>query len=74
MDDTTAKGLDPDELADTILRAVAAGKKEVVAAPLDARAAVFFRNLLPDVVFKILASKARKALQAPPAGGGSKRD
>lgn len=62
MDDTTAKGLDPSDLALRIFRAAAAGKQEVVFAPLDAKAAILLRNVVPSLVFKILASKARKAL------------
>ncbi len=64
MDETTAKGLDPHALAVTVLKAAAAGKAEVVAAPLDAKAAIFLRNVLPGLVFKFLAGKARKALAA----------
>lgn len=70
MDETTAKGLDPHVLAGRVLRAAAVGKAEVVAAPLDAKAAILFRNLFPGLVFRILASKAKKAL----AAGGSKED
>jgi dehydrogenase/reductase SDR family protein 7B len=63
MDETTAKGMDPDDLALRILKSAAKGKHEMVFAPIDARAAIFLRNLLPDLLFWILAKKARKALQ-----------
>ena len=69
MDETTAKGLEPTDLALRILKATAAQKQEVIFAPLDARAAIFLRNVLPGLVFKILGSKARKAL-----GNGKKED
>lgn len=74
IDATTAKGLDPHVLAVRVLGAAAAGKAEVVAAPLDAKAAIFLRNLLPGLVFRILAGKVRKALAADGSGGGSKED
>ncbi|GAB5032102.1 short-chain dehydrogenase [Nannochloropsis oceanica] len=62
MDETTAKGLDPSDLALKIFKAAAAGKKEAVYAPVDARVAIWMRNVMPDLVFSILGSKARKAL------------
>ena len=61
MDDTTSKGLDPTDLALQILKAVASRRNEVVFAPLDARAAIIFRNLLPNLVFMIIGKKARKS-------------
>lgn len=64
MDQTTSKGLDPTYLALQILKAVARKKEEVVFAPLDARAAIFFRNLLPNLVFKIIGKKAKKLAAA----------
>ncbi|EWM24961.1 short-chain dehydrogenase reductase sdr [Nannochloropsis gaditana] len=63
MDETTAKGLDPTRLAVKIFQAAAAGKQEVIFAPIDARAAIYLRNIIPHVVFRILARKAQKALR-----------
>lgn len=62
MDETTAKGLDPSDLALRIFKAAAAGKEEVVCAPVDAKVAIWMRNVMPGLVFRILGSKARKAL------------
>ena len=71
MDETTAKGLDPSDLALSIFKAAAAGKEEVVFAPIDAKVAIFMRNVMPGLVFRILGSKARKTLGA---GGGKEED
>eukprot|EP00624_Nannochloropsis_granulata_P003095 evm.model.NODE_25722_length_19825_cov_36.388348.7 len=62
MDETTAKGLDPSELALMIFKAAAMGKEEAVYAPVDAKVAIWMRNVMPALVFRILGSKARKAL------------
>lgn len=74
MDETTAKGLDPSDLALRIFKAAAAGKEEVVFAPVDAKVAIWMRNVMPSLVFWILGSKARKALEVGAKGGGKKKD
>ena len=53
-------GMPPAELAALIADAVAEGRAELVAAPLDARAAIVLRALWPAAVFKLMERKAAK--------------
>ena len=56
-DANSAKGEDPAKLARKILDGVAAGRNEMVTAPLNARLAVVLRVLAPDVCFWFFAKK-----------------
>lgn len=60
MDDATAQGADPIELAHEILRAVLADKKDVVSASLSPRLAVLIRAWWPSLYFWIMAKRAHK--------------
>eukprot|EP00903_Cladosiphon_okamuranus_P007113 g6911.t1 len=61
MDDTTARGRDPREVADDVWQAVAEGKDEVVIADLKTNVAVLLRALAPRTLFGIMAKRALKA-------------
>lgn len=60
MDVTTASGMSPDFLAHEILLATARGDHEIIAANLQARAAILLRSVLPDVLAWVLVKRARK--------------
>eukprot|EP00037_Helgoeca_nana_P001695 m.28718 g.28718 ORF g.28718 m.28718 type:complete len:318 (-) comp12047_c0_seq1:1113-2066(-) len=60
MDVTTASGMSPDFLAHEILLATARGDHEIIAANLQARAAILLRCVLPDVLAWVLVKRARK--------------
>jgi len=60
MDATTAKGMDPAELATKILEAVAMEQDEVLACDLKTKAAIAARALLPGTLSKYMASRAKK--------------
>ena len=59
-DENTSKGVAPEALAAQIADAVAGGVPELVAAPLDARAAIWLRALFPSGLFAYMRRKARK--------------
>ncbi|KAL3784214.1 hypothetical protein ACHAW5_005266 [Stephanodiscus triporus] len=61
MDETTANGADPDEVAISILESVAAGKSDiVVAATFSARVAMWLKFLAPSILDRILAKRFEK--------------
>eukprot|EP00980_Cylindrotheca_fusiformis_P025354 scaffold13505_cov69-Cylindrotheca_fusiformis.AAC.2 len=62
MDETTAKGADPIEVAIEILDNVAKGKGDfVVAADLSARAGIWLRLLCPSLLQKMLVKRFQKS-------------
>ena len=61
MDETTAKGADPDELASEILDSVVHGKTDfVVAATFSAKAALALKFLAPSLLEKLLVKRYQK--------------
>lgn len=60
MDETTAKGMAPEELAAKIIDAATRGKSELIVADLKTRAAIVARTLAPNLLIKMLVSRARK--------------
>lgn len=60
MDPTTAKGMDPDDLAAAILAAVATGQDELLACDAKTKAAVLARALLPNALSAYMAKRAAK--------------
>lgn len=61
MDDTTANGADPDEVAAEILDSVAAGKTDfVVAATFSAKAGMWLRFLAPTFLEGMLVKRYEK--------------
>lgn len=58
MDETTANGADPNEVAVEILDGVAEGKSDiVVAASISARVAIWLRFLAPSLLEKLLVKR-----------------
>lgn len=60
LDETTNKGVAPEELAPRILSGVARRKAELVDAPLDARLARLIRHLCPSLLLCIMRRRAKK--------------
>ena len=62
MDETTANGADPKEVAVTILDSVADGKADfIVAATVSAKAAIWMRLLCPGLLRSILVKRFQKS-------------
>jgi dehydrogenase/reductase SDR family protein 7B len=65
MDETTAKGKPPKEVAVSLLNGVAKGKGDiVVAATLSAKVAIWLRFLFPKLLQKILVKRFEKSRKA----------
>lgn len=60
MDDTTAKGASPDNMAKNIVRSILRDEKDVVFAQLEARFGYYVRFLCPTLYFKIMERRALK--------------
>ncbi|XP_068834559.1 dehydrogenase/reductase SDR family member 7B isoform X5 [Capricornis sumatraensis] len=60
MDETTAQGRSPVQVAQDILAALGKKKKDVVLADLMPSLAVYLRTLAPGLFFRLMASRARK--------------
>ena len=62
MDQTTAKGADPDDVAKDILDSVAKGKTDfLVAANTSAKIAIWMRFLCPGILEKLLIKRFQKS-------------
>ncbi|XP_049730748.1 dehydrogenase/reductase SDR family member 7B isoform X1 [Elephas maximus indicus] len=60
MDETTAQGRNPADVAKDVLSAVGKKKKDVILADLLPFLAVYLRTLAPGLFFGLMASRARK--------------
>ncbi|XP_054565841.1 dehydrogenase/reductase SDR family member 7B isoform X2 [Eptesicus fuscus] len=60
MDETTAQGRVPADVARDVLAAVGKKKKDVVLASLVPSLAIYLRTLAPALFFRLMASRARK--------------
>ena len=61
MDETTAKGADPDDVAITILNSIANGKTDfIVAATLSAKIALWLKFLAPTILQSMLVNRYEK--------------
>lgn len=60
MDESTAHGADPIEMAKYILQAVLKDKKDVIICGLAPRLAYYIRYLIPALYFKIMSLRAQK--------------
>lgn len=54
MDEATAKGLDPDDFAKKAIRAIIAGKQEVIISGPREKAAVFLKRFCPKLLAKLI--------------------
>jgi len=59
-DDTIAKGMAPEFVAERMVLAVQQDESEVVVAPIDHRFAIQLRTIAPSLYFKIMAKMAKK--------------
>jgi dehydrogenase/reductase SDR family protein 7B len=64
MDDNTAAGVKPADLANQILDAVEAGEHEVISCGFTAQLAIYLRRVCPNVFFWLMARRARKTAAA----------
>lgn len=60
MDESTAKGTDPFEMAEKIVRAVLADKKDVMFCGVVPKLAYYIRYLMPSLYFWIMSLRAAK--------------
>ncbi|XP_037666309.1 dehydrogenase/reductase SDR family member 7B isoform X2 [Choloepus didactylus] len=60
MDETTAQGRSPEEVARDIIAAVGKKEKEVILADVLPLLAIYLRTLAPGLFFSLMASRARK--------------
>ncbi|OCT63976.1 dehydrogenase/reductase SDR family member 7B isoform X1 [Xenopus laevis] len=60
MDKNTADGRTPEEVAQTVLRAVGERRKELLVAGLVPTLAVYLRTLAPTLFFSIMSARAKK--------------
>ncbi|TSK77066.1 Dehydrogenase/reductase SDR family member 7B [Bagarius yarrelli] len=60
MDKTTAEGLDPVDVAISVLKAVTYREKDVLLVGLIPALAIYLRTLWPAAFFKVMASRAKK--------------
>ncbi|KAM9305109.1 dehydrogenase/reductase SDR family member 7B [Gastrophryne carolinensis] len=60
MDKNTAEGKTPEEVAQTVLRAIGERRKEVLIAGLLPTLAVYLRALGPDIFFSLMAARAKR--------------
>nr|XP_016937443.1 dehydrogenase/reductase SDR family protein 7-like [Drosophila suzukii] len=64
MDDTTAKGMSPDKLADRILQCILRKEPDIIVSDLQAKIAYYLRHLCPSLYFWIMAKRALKLEKA----------
>ncbi|NP_001090401.1 dehydrogenase/reductase SDR family member 7B [Xenopus laevis] len=64
MDKNTADGRTPEEVAQTVLRAVGERRKELLVAGLVPTLAVYLRTLAPTLFFSIMSARAKKRTKA----------
>lgn len=60
MDETTAKGMSPDKLAERILQCILRNEPDIIISDLQAKIAYYLRHLLPSVYFWVMAKRAAK--------------
>ena len=60
MDETTATGMEPAEVAERLLLAVRRKEHEVTMAPLIHRIFILLRTIMPSLYFTIVAKLAKK--------------
>ncbi|XP_060646366.1 dehydrogenase/reductase SDR family protein 7-like [Drosophila nasuta] len=64
MDETTAKGMSPDKLAERILQCILRKEPDIIVSDLQSKAAYYLRHLLPSVYFWIMTKRALKLEKA----------
>ncbi|XP_016937443.3 dehydrogenase/reductase SDR family protein 7-like [Drosophila suzukii] len=64
MDETTAKGMSPDKLAERILQCILRKEPDIIVSDLQAKIAYYLRHLCPSLYFWIMAKRALKLEKA----------
>lgn len=64
MDETTAKGMSPDKLAERILQCILRNEPDIIVSDIQAKIAYYLRHFLPSVYFWIMAKRAAKLEKA----------
>lgn len=64
MDETTAKGMSPDKVAERILQCILRNEPDIIVSDLQAKIAYYLRHLLPSVYFWIMSKRAAKLERA----------
>lgn len=64
MDETTAKGMSPDKVAERILQCILRNEPDIIVSDLQAKIAYYLRHLLPSVYFWIMSNRAAKLERA----------
>ena len=60
MDEATANGMDPREVAELIVRGIEKRQKELVICEFTAKIGILMRALSPSLYFYIMAKRARR--------------
>ncbi|XP_017131561.1 dehydrogenase/reductase SDR family protein 7-like [Drosophila elegans] len=64
MDETTAKGMSPDKLAERILQCILRKEPDIIVSDVQAKIAYYLRHLCPSLYFWIMAKRASKLEKA----------
>ncbi|EDX14885.1 dehydrogenase/reductase SDR family protein 7-like [Drosophila simulans] len=64
MDETTAKGMSPDKLAERILQCILRKEPDIIVSDVQAKIAYYLRHLCPSLYFWIMAKRAVKLEKA----------
>ncbi|KAH8366796.1 hypothetical protein KR200_011115 [Drosophila serrata] len=64
MDETTAKGMSPDKLAERILQCILRKEPDIIVSDIQAKVAYYLRHLCPSLYFWIMAKRALKLEKA----------
>lgn len=64
MDETTAKGMSPDKLAERILQCILRNEPDIIVSDIQAKIAYYLRHFLPSAYFWIMAKRAAKLEKA----------
>lgn len=60
MDETTAKGMSPDKLAERILQCILRKEPDIIVSDVQAKIAYYLRHLCPSLYFWIMSMRAVK--------------
>ncbi|XP_034662634.1 dehydrogenase/reductase SDR family protein 7-like [Drosophila subobscura] len=64
MDDSTAKGMSPDKLAERILKSILRNEPDIIVSDIQAKIAYYLRHLCPTLFFWVMAKRALKLEKA----------
>lgn len=64
MDETTAKGMSPEKLAERILQCILRKEPDIIVSDVQAKIAYYLRHLCPTLYFWIMSKRALKLERA----------